>query len=153
MRVLETTVKKYNALVFMVFIDNRKSGEAHVSYVNIIDLVVYYYSHNITHFSDMCMYSVTVGPSAARMRFNRKSYVVLERNVVLPVVRGLMSLILKANFSCHTDMFILACKVCTAMIILHTCMHTHTYMINNTTQTYISSFDLHVLAAPLITVS
>ena len=81
----------------------------------------------------MCMFFVTVGPSAARMRFNRKSYVVLERNVVLPVVRGLMSLILKANFSCHTDMFILACKVCAAMIILHTVysMQLHTYMIND----------------------
>ena len=128
-------------------------GDAHeVSYKYIIDFVVYYYSHNITHRSDMCMSFVTVGPSAARMRFNRKSYVVLERNVVLPVVRGLMSLILKANFSCHTDMFILACKVCTAMIILHTCIHTLTYMINNTTQTNISSFDLRV-AASLIKVS
>lgn len=37
--------------------------------------------------------------------------VVLDRDVLLPVVRGLMCLLLKANFSCHTDMFILGCKV------------------------------------------
>lgn len=35
----------------------------------------------------------------------------LEKNSVLPVVRGLLSLLLKANFSCHADMFLLAAKV------------------------------------------
>ena len=37
--------------------------------------------------------------------------VVLDKGVVLPVVRGLLCLLLKANFSCHSDMFILGCKV------------------------------------------
>jgi len=37
--------------------------------------------------------------------------VVLDKTVVLPVVRGLMSLLLKPNLSCHTDVFILTCKV------------------------------------------
>jgi len=35
----------------------------------------------------------------------------LDRRVILPVVRGLMKLLLHANFSCHADLFVLACKV------------------------------------------
>ena len=37
---------------------------------------------------------------------------VVSRERCLPVVRGLVTLLLSMDFTCHVDLFIIACKVC-----------------------------------------
>jgi len=36
----------------------------------------------------------------------------LSRQKCIPVVRGLVTLLLSMDFTCHVDLFIVACKVC-----------------------------------------
>lgn len=38
--------------------------------------------------------------------------IVLSRDRCLSVVRGLMALLLSMDFTCHVDLFLVACKVC-----------------------------------------
>lgn len=39
-------------------------------------------------------------------------HILLSRERCLAVVRGLMSLLLSMDFTCHVDLFLVACKVC-----------------------------------------
>ena len=41
-----------------------------------------------------------------------ESSLILPRERCLLVVRGLMSLLLSMDFTCHVDLFLVACKVC-----------------------------------------
>lgn len=50
-------------------------------------------------------------PSVSSVSSKPRDQVILERTSVLPVVRGLLALLLQANYSCHTDMFMIAAKV------------------------------------------
>lgn len=53
----------------------------------------------------------------------------LERSSVLPVVQSLLLLLLKANFSCHADMFLLAAKVYLLGVVLQFISNTFVNMV------------------------
>jgi len=40
------------------------------------------------------------------------SSLIVSREQCIPVVRGLVTLLLSMDFTCHVDLFIIACKVC-----------------------------------------
>lgn len=48
-----------------------------------------------------------------------ESQLVLPRDRCLQVVRGLMSLLLSMDFSCHVDLFLVACKVRVMLFSMH----------------------------------